>query len=187
MPLKGCRRMSAIPIANGGLLHRALDLPDFRNSAVAVKKLGATPRGERPHPRQLPPGSHAAEHVQLSRLRAGRDAVQTGWRRSTKPAGKSGLLLLAKVNCLTNSPASNWSKSGFNCAPAGCICLEPVTQPEAAQAALIHQLNWPLPQQPPPRIYKADFQECVDNLRATFLARSRGKPSAPIKKMRKSG
>lgn len=40
--------MSAIPIANGGLLHRALDLPDFRNSAVAVKKLGATLGGNVP-------------------------------------------------------------------------------------------------------------------------------------------
>ena len=37
----------------------------------------------------------------------------------------------------------------------GCICLERVTQPEAA---LIHQLNWPLPQQPPPKIYKTDLQ-----------------------------
>ena len=40
--------MSAIPIANGGLLHRALDLPDFCNSAVAVKKLGATLGGNVP-------------------------------------------------------------------------------------------------------------------------------------------
>jgi phosphoketolase len=46
----------------------------------------------------------------------------------------------------------------FKLRAGGCICLERVTQPEAAQAALIHQLNWPLPQQPPPRIYKADFQ-----------------------------
>ena len=40
--------MSAIPIGNGGLLRRALDLPDFRNSAVAVKKLGATLGGTSP-------------------------------------------------------------------------------------------------------------------------------------------
>lgn len=46
----------------------------------------------------------------------------------------------------------------FKLRAGGCICLERVTQPEAAQAALIHQLNWPLPQQPPPRIYKADLQ-----------------------------
>jgi transposase len=46
----------------------------------------------------------------------------------------------------------------FKLRAGGCICLERVTQPEAAQAALIHQLNWPLPQQPPPRIYKTDLQ-----------------------------
>ena len=39
-----------------------------------------------------------------------------------------------------------------------CICLERVTQPEAAQAALIHQLDWPLPQQPPPKIYKTTIE-----------------------------
>ena len=46
----------------------------------------------------------------------------------------------------------------FKLRAGGCICLEPVTQPEAAQTALIHQLNWPLPQQPPCRTYKADLQ-----------------------------
>lgn len=42
----------------------------------------------------------------------------------------------------------------FKLRAGGCICLERITQPEAAQAALIAQLDWPLPQQPPPRIYK---------------------------------
>jgi transposase len=46
----------------------------------------------------------------------------------------------------------------FKLRSGGCICLERVTQPEAAQAALIHQLNWPLPQQPPPKIYQTDLQ-----------------------------
>jgi transposase len=46
----------------------------------------------------------------------------------------------------------------FKLRTSGCICLERITQPEAAQAALIHQLNWPLPQQPPPKIYKTDLQ-----------------------------
>jgi hypothetical protein len=95
---------------------RSARLPQFRR--CRQKNSGLPSGGERPHPRQLPPGSHAAEHVQLPRLRAGTRRSPTGWRRSTKPAGKSGLLLLAKVNCLTNSPASNWSKSGSNCAPA---------------------------------------------------------------------
>jgi len=38
---KGERRMSASPHANGGLLLRALDLPDFRRYAVEVKEPGA--------------------------------------------------------------------------------------------------------------------------------------------------
>jgi len=45
---KGRRRMSANPIANGGLLRKPLDMPDFRNSAVAVKKPGADLAGNVP-------------------------------------------------------------------------------------------------------------------------------------------
>jgi xylulose-5-phosphate/fructose-6-phosphate phosphoketolase len=45
---KGLRRMSANPIANGGLVRRPLEMPDFRNSAVEVKKPGATLAGNVP-------------------------------------------------------------------------------------------------------------------------------------------
>ena len=45
---KGPSRMSANPIANGGLLLRPLEMPDFRNFAVDVKKLGATFAGNVP-------------------------------------------------------------------------------------------------------------------------------------------
>ena len=45
---KGRRRMSANPVANGGLLRKPLDMPDFRNSAVAVKKPGADLAGNVP-------------------------------------------------------------------------------------------------------------------------------------------
>src|ERR1700752_3175938 len=38
----GARRMSANPQANGGLLRKALSLPDFRDYAVQVKKPGQT-------------------------------------------------------------------------------------------------------------------------------------------------
>ena len=48
----------------------------------------------------------------------------------------------------------------FKLRAGGCICLERITQPEAAQAALIHQLDWPLPQQPPPKIYKTTSKMC---------------------------
>jgi xylulose-5-phosphate/fructose-6-phosphate phosphoketolase len=40
--------MSANPIANGGLVRKALDMPDFRDSAVEVKKPGATLAGNVP-------------------------------------------------------------------------------------------------------------------------------------------
>jgi xylulose-5-phosphate/fructose-6-phosphate phosphoketolase len=42
---KGERRMGANPHANGGLLRRALRLPDFRDYAVRVEKPGATEAG----------------------------------------------------------------------------------------------------------------------------------------------
>ena len=47
----------------------------------------------------------------------------------------------------------------FQLRQGGCICLERVTQPEPAQAALIEQLGWPLPQQPPPRIYEHQLKD----------------------------
>lgn len=37
---KGLRRMSANPHANGGMLHKKLKMPDFKNYAVKVEKLG---------------------------------------------------------------------------------------------------------------------------------------------------
>jgi len=45
---KGHRRMSANPVANGGLLRRPLDMPDFRDFAVEVRKAGATLGGSVP-------------------------------------------------------------------------------------------------------------------------------------------
>jgi len=45
---KGDRRMSANPVANGGLLRKPLDMPDFRDVAVEVKKPGATVAGNVP-------------------------------------------------------------------------------------------------------------------------------------------
>ena len=45
---KGPRRMSANPVANGGLLRQPLNMPDFRDFAVEVKKPGATLAGNVP-------------------------------------------------------------------------------------------------------------------------------------------
>jgi hypothetical protein len=43
----------------------------------------------------------------------------------------------------------------FELCDGGTICLPRITQPEPAQAALLTQLGWTLPAQPPPRIYPA--------------------------------
>jgi len=45
---KGNRRMSANPVANGGVLRRPLHMPEFRDCAVNVDKPGATPAGNVP-------------------------------------------------------------------------------------------------------------------------------------------
>jgi hypothetical protein len=44
----------------------------------------------------------------------------------------------------------------FKLRAGGCLCLERITQPEQAQAALLDQLGWTLPKQKPPRIYATD-------------------------------
>jgi xylulose-5-phosphate/fructose-6-phosphate phosphoketolase len=48
LPPKGSRRMSANPIANGGLVRKPLDMPDFQKSAIDVKKPGVTAAGNVP-------------------------------------------------------------------------------------------------------------------------------------------
>jgi xylulose-5-phosphate/fructose-6-phosphate phosphoketolase len=45
---EGSRRMSANPIANGGLVRKPLDMPDFQDNAVKVEKPGATLAGSVP-------------------------------------------------------------------------------------------------------------------------------------------
>jgi transposase len=42
----------------------------------------------------------------------------------------------------------------FKLRAGGAICLQRITQPEEAQALLLNQLGWRLPDQPPPKIYK---------------------------------
>lgn len=46
------------------------------------------------------------------------------------------------------------------------MCLPRITQPEAVQELLLAQLNWKLPEQPPPRIYAKDVPENQNRLRA---------------------
>ena len=50
---KGTRRMSANPVANGGLLRKDLRIPDFRTYAVAVPSPGAITAEATRSPRQL--------------------------------------------------------------------------------------------------------------------------------------
>jgi xylulose-5-phosphate/fructose-6-phosphate phosphoketolase len=45
LPPKGIKRMSANPVANGGLLRKPLIMPDFRTLGVEVKKPGTTQVG----------------------------------------------------------------------------------------------------------------------------------------------
>ena len=42
----------------------------------------------------------------------------------------------------------------FQTRAARALCLLRITEPDAAQAALLHQLGWHLPDQPPPKIYQ---------------------------------
>jgi xylulose-5-phosphate/fructose-6-phosphate phosphoketolase len=45
---RGARRMSANPVANGGLLRKPLDIPDFRQSAIPAVEPGRTQAGNVP-------------------------------------------------------------------------------------------------------------------------------------------
>ena len=63
---KGHRRMSANPIANGGLLRKPLDMPDFRNSAVEGQEARRDPGRQRPHPRQFPARSRCGRTCRTS-------------------------------------------------------------------------------------------------------------------------
>ena len=69
-----------------------------------------------------------------------------------KPSLTEARMILLNITSTPARLSSRGHRAG------GCICLERITQPEAAQAALIHQLDWPLPQQPPPKIYKTDLK-----------------------------
>jgi hypothetical protein len=78
--------------------------------------------------------------------------------RSLQRAKKASAILRSQLVRLHQFSRIQMVEVWFKLRAGGCICLERITQPEAAQAALIHQLDWPLPQQPPPKIYKATIQ-----------------------------
>lgn len=47
----------------------------------------------------------------------------------------------------------------FKLKAGGAICLPRITQPETAQALLLHQMGWSLPEQPPPKIYSGQVPD----------------------------
>jgi transposase len=47
----------------------------------------------------------------------------------------------------------------FKLKTGGAICLPRITQPEAAQSLLLHQMGWSLPEQPPPKIYSGQVPD----------------------------
>ena len=67
----GTRRISANPHANGGLLRKELDLPDFRSYAVTMKSPGTLYAPPTDVLGALSGGSDAAEYEFLPRLRPG--------------------------------------------------------------------------------------------------------------------
>ena len=87
---KGRRRMSANPHANGGLLRRALRLPDFRDYAVPVKKPGTTEVGEHAPARRVPARHPASSTRTTSASSAPTRRPRTSSTPSTRRARRPG-------------------------------------------------------------------------------------------------
>ena len=79
---KGSRRMGANPHANGGILLRDLQMPDFRDHAVSVTCAGRGQRTRYVGARQIPSRRDAPQRgqAQFPHLRPGRDAFEPAWR-----------------------------------------------------------------------------------------------------------
>ena len=73
---KGERRMGANPHANGGLLRKALKLPDFRDYAVKVEKPGTTEVGPTQILGRVPARRRAEQPDQLPCVQSGRERLQ---------------------------------------------------------------------------------------------------------------
>jgi xylulose-5-phosphate/fructose-6-phosphate phosphoketolase len=82
----GIRRMSANPIANGGLVRRPLDMPDFRASGIEVTKPSATLTGNVP---ALGPFLRDVVRLNMDRFRVfGPDETQSNRLEAIYEAGK---------------------------------------------------------------------------------------------------
>ena len=99
----GCCRMSANPHANGGMLLKPLQMPDFRSYAVSVPKPGQAIAEATRVMGKLRARRDEVQHAesQLPRVRAGRDQLQPPRRgfRSNGPrvAGRDGHLRRSPV------------------------------------------------------------------------------------------
>jgi len=104
---KGNRRMSANPVANGGLLRRPLDMPDFRDSAVEVKKAGKTVAASVPAL-----GNFLREvmrrNMQNFRVVGRTRRSPTSSRPSTRSARRSGSGSISR----RTPTAASWSRTG---------------------------------------------------------------------------
>ena len=67
----GQRRITANPHANGGLLRKPLELPDFRDYAVKVKKPGQIEVSSTAYAGEFLREVMRQEHDELPRVRAG--------------------------------------------------------------------------------------------------------------------
>ena len=84
----GERRMSANPHANGGLLLRDLELPDFRDYAVAVERAGhGVERGDA-RARRLPARRHRAQPATTSASSGRTRPRRTGSARSSRSTAR---------------------------------------------------------------------------------------------------
>ena len=104
---KGNRRMSANPVANGGLLRKPLDMPDFRNSRRRGQKTRRDPGRQRSHPRQLPSRSDAAEHATTSASSGRTRRSPTSFKPSMKSARRSGWASISRKT----PTAANWPRT----------------------------------------------------------------------------
>jgi hypothetical protein len=108
LPPTGTRRMSANRVANGGLLRKPLDMPDFRTLGVEIKTTGNNPDRQRRLPRHPDTGDHEAEQGQLPALRAGRDAVQQALTPRTRLLERRG----SPSTSLRTRTAATWPRTG---------------------------------------------------------------------------
>ena len=110
---KGARRMCANPHANGGVLLRDLDLPDFRDYAVAIDAHGATAAEATRVLGTLPPRRVPRQRTvpELPPVRSGRDRVEPPRRRSTRRPTRCGRPRSCRSTSTCRRTVASWRSS----------------------------------------------------------------------------